>query len=137
MEEVVLLEVNKRRAAGAVCGGKAYPAVSPLTMDPALRNAARRHSKDMATRGFFDHTNPDGQGMDDRIRAAGFLGATATGENIAAGGSTPAGTVQQWMDSPGHCTNIMYAGFQKIGVGYFNGPGSKYGHYWTQNFAGN
>lgn len=137
MEEVVLLEVNKRRAAGATCGGKPYAPVPPLTMDAYLRTSARRHSKDMATRGFFDHQNPDGQSPSDRMRAAGYLGVGYSGENIAAGRDTPAGTVQQWMDSPGHCSNVMHPGFQKLGVGYAYAGGSKYKHYWTQNFAGN
>jgi uncharacterized protein YkwD len=137
MEDAVIVEVNKRRAAGASCGGKSYAPASPLTSNPMLRTSARRHSQDMATRGFFDHQNPDGQGPSDRMRAAGYLGAGYSGENIAAGRDTASGTVQQWMDSPGHCSNIMNPAFQLIGVGYAYGASAKYKHYWTQNFAGN
>jgi uncharacterized protein YkwD len=137
MEDAVIVEVNKRRAAGASCGGKSYGPASPLTSNSMLRTSARRHSQDMATRGFFDHQNPDGQSPSDRMRAAGYLGAGYSGENIAAGRDTATGTVQQWMDSPGHCSNIMNPAFQLIGVGYAYGASAKYKHYWTQNFAGN
>lgn len=137
MEDAVIVEVNRRRAAGATCGGKSYGPASPLTSNPRLRTSARRHSKDMTTRGFFDHQNPDGQSPSDRMRAAGYLGAGYSGENIAAGRDTASGTVQQWMDSPGHCSNIMNPAFQLIGVGYAYGANAKFKHYWTQNFAGN
>ena len=41
-----------------------------------------------------------------------------------------------WMNSTGHCTNIMKAGYADIGVGYAFVSGSSYGHYWTQDFGG-
>ena len=55
-EEEVLDLVNQRRAAGADCGetGTFDPA-GPLTMNPALRCAARNHSMDMGTRNYFAH----------------------------------------------------------------------------------
>lgn len=53
-------------------------------------------------------------------------------ENIAAGNSTAEETMNQWMDSEGHCRNIMNGNLKTIGVGY--APGGPYGHYWTQSF---
>jgi uncharacterized protein YkwD len=101
-------------------------------MDPALQCAARLHSKDMADREFFAHDNPSGEDPWVRIEAAGFTGF-AGGENIAAGRATGQETVDQWMDSDGHCANIMNPEFQFIGVGYY--PGGEYGHLWTQTFG--
>lgn len=136
LEEQVLLEVNARRASGSNCGGRPFSPAIALQGHPALRNAARGHSKDMASRNYFDHNSPEGRSMVDRIRAAGFTNKTTLGENIAAGNSTARETVQQWMDSPGHCMNIMNPDFRYLGVGYFYQSGTQYGHYWTQNFAG-
>ena len=48
----------------------------------------------------------------------------------------PAAVVSGWMSSPGHCANIMNAGFTDIGVGYAFVAGSPYGSYWTQDFGG-
>jgi uncharacterized protein YkwD len=127
--------MNARRAQGATCGVTMYPPAPPLTMDPRLTAAARGHSADMARRGYFDHDTPEGRTMVDRIRAAGYRGGRM-GENIAAGKGTAAETVQQWMDSPGHCENIMDRRYTAVGVGYAFQGGSRLGHYWTQDFGG-
>ena len=136
LEDQVLAEVNARRAMGAVCGDKTFGPAPPLTNHAALRTAARGHSKDMATRNYFDHNNPEGKGPKERIMAAGWLNPGYSGENIAAGNGTSSATVNQWMKSPGHCENIMDKDFKYLGVGYFANPGAKYQHYWTQNFGG-
>jgi uncharacterized protein YkwD len=132
LEDEIVVLVNQYRAEGAICGDEEMPPVGPLTMDPNLQCAARVHSKDMADRDFFDHDNPDGDGPSDRMDAAGYDGRN-WGENIAAGRSTAAATMEQWMNSPGHCTNIMGEDFSLIGVGYY--PGGEYGHVWTQTFG--
>jgi uncharacterized protein YkwD len=36
-----------------------------------LHNSAKRHSEDMALRDFFDHMNPDGATLRDRVEAEG------------------------------------------------------------------
>jgi uncharacterized protein YkwD len=136
LEDQVLAETNVRRAAGAVCGGKPFPAVGPLALHPALRISARGHSVDMATKGYFDHIAPDGSTPTDRMKAAGYNQSGYTGENIAAGNATAKATVQQWMDSPGHCENIMDPHYTLLGVGYAYSESSKYHYFWTQNFAG-
>lgn len=130
--EIVVL-VNQFRAEGANCGGDEMPPVGPLTMDPYLQCAARVHTKDMADRDFFDHDNPDGDGPSERMEDAGYEGRN-WGENIAAGRDTAEETMDQWMNSPGHCSNIMAEDFTLIGVGYY--PGGEYDHLWTQTFGG-
>ena len=90
-----------------------------------LRCAARLHSMDMAVRGFFDHTNPDGESPWDRVDETDYTGF-ASGENIAAGYPDPAAVMEGWMNSPGHCSNIMNPDNDELGVGYYEGD------YWTQ-----
>ncbi|MFF5470894.1 sigma-70 family RNA polymerase sigma factor [Streptomyces achromogenes] len=119
--QVVAL-VNKERAA-AGCG--------PVTEDPLLERAAQGHSDDMAARGFFDHTNPDGAGPGERVTAAGYRWSTY-GENIARGQQTPQAVMDSWMHSPGHRANILNCSFKDIGVGVHHGTG---GPWWTQNFG--
>ncbi len=133
-EEEVLLLVNGARANGASCGGQSFGAADPLTMNGALRCAARVHSKDMAERNFFDHTNPDGEDPFTRMERAGYSYSTA-GENIAAGQTSPTQVMQGWMDSPGHCSNIMNPSFTEIGVGAFEAEGAQYPFLWTQTFG--
>jgi uncharacterized protein YkwD len=130
LEQDVLVLVNEQRAAGADCGSAGvFESVDPLAMNSALRCAARNHSMDMFERDFFSHTNPDGDGPAARIDDAGYDGFT-WGENIAWGYPTPESVIEGWMNSDGHCANIMRPFFTEIGVGYYEG------NYWTQAFGG-
>jgi uncharacterized protein YkwD len=123
---------NMHRATGYDCGGQQMPATGPLVMDAKLQIAAQLHAEDMAQQDYFDHTSLDGRSFSTRIRDAGYT-ASPRGENIAAGNQTPEATMEQWMNSPGHCKNIMSAGSIEIGVGH--GTGGSYRHYWVQTFG--
>lgn len=128
--------MNQRRAAGATCGGTTYGPAPALAVSATLRVAARSHSEEMATHNYFSHTSYDGRTFSQRISAAGYTGASPWGENIAAGQSSPAAVVNGWMNSTGHCANIMNPSYRAIGVGYGYRAASNYGHYWTQDFGG-
>lgn len=136
-EQEVLVLVNEYRAAGANCDteGEFGPA-EPLTMEPMLRCSARLHSKDMFEREFFDHTNPDGLDPFQRMEEAGFEGSYM-GENIAYGQPNPEEVMIDWMESDGHCSNVMNPNFTLIGVGYHEGAANPRDgkHFWTQNFG--
>jgi uncharacterized protein YkwD len=133
-EQAVLQLINAQRAVGATCGGAAFGPSAPLEMDRALQRAARRHSEDMATQDYFDHTSLDGRGPQQRMQDEGYRGLPY-GENIAAGSATAEATVQQWLGSPGHCSLMMSGEVSDIGVGYAFGPSSTWGHYWTLTFG--
>ncbi|MFJ6631825.1 sigma-70 family RNA polymerase sigma factor [Streptomyces sp. NPDC091376] len=120
--EQVLALVNAERSK-AGCG--------PLRGNDKLATAAQRHSADMAARGFFDHTSPDGTDPGDRITAAGYRWSTY-GENIARGQQSPASVMDSWMNSPGHRANILNCSFKELGVGIHDASG---GPWWTQAFG--
>ncbi|ATW50811.1 CAP domain-containing protein [Streptomyces peucetius] len=103
---------------------------SPLKASGALSDLARAHSKDMAARGFFDHTNPDGETPWDRAEKAGVSGLG--GENIARGQADAEAVMASWMNSEGHRANILNCDFTTLGVGVHMGEG---GPWWTQNFG--
>ncbi|MDH6136754.1 RNA polymerase sigma factor (sigma-70 family) [Kitasatospora sp. MAA4] len=121
-QQQVLALVNIQRSQNG-CG--------PLTANSKLQAAAQGQSDDMAARHFFDHTNPDGAGPQQRIEAAGYQWST-WGENIAQGQPTPASVMDSWMQSPGHRANILNCDFKELGVGVHQGPG---GPWWTQDFG--
>jgi uncharacterized protein YkwD len=100
--------------------------LKPLEWHNQLAEVARMHSADMAQRGFFDHTSPDGLNPLDRIQNAG-IACGFVAENIAQGQRTPREVVDSWMDSPGHKANILNENITHIGVGFYD-------YYWTQNF---
>ena len=103
---------------------------SPVTADGALTDLATAFSDDMADRGFFDHTDPDGDTPWDRAKTAGI--SNLGGENIARGQADAEAVMQAWMDSPGHKANILNCDFKTLGVGVHMGSG---GPWWTQNFG--
>ncbi|KOV31380.1 CAP domain-containing protein [Streptomyces caelestis] len=103
---------------------------SPVVASSSLTGLATAFSDDMAERGFFDHTDPDGDTPWDRARTAGI--ANLGGENIARGQADAEAVMQAWMDSPGHKANILNCDFKTLGVGVHMGSG---GPWWTQNFG--
>jgi len=111
-EEVVVVEMTNRT--------RRQQGLRPLAVDPALCAAARDHSKDMVTRGFFSHESPvDGKtSFTDR---AARLGTTAGAENIAKAGGGGEKAFKWWMGSDVHRRNILTEDFRRIGVGYHEG----------------
>jgi uncharacterized protein YkwD len=114
-------------------------ALDSLAYSNHLGTIALHHSRDMAHREFFAHTNPDGQAAIDRYREYGHSDGSA-GENIAkiypdrtASAEDAARTVvDEWMASPGHRENILRDRFEREGVGvYLAQDGAVYA---TQNF---
>jgi hypothetical protein len=139
-EEEVLLLVNEARATGYNCDTEGeFGSAGALTMNGLLTCSARLHSLDMYERGYFAHESPDGTDPGTRIDATGYLWSTY-GENIAQGYTSPQQVVEGWLDSDGHCSNIMNENFTELGVGYYPGDTESGGfggdrHYWTQNFG--
>lgn len=103
---------------------------SPVSANSALTELAQKFSEDMAARGFFDHTDPDGKSPWDRAAAAGI--SDLGGENIARGQTDAAAVMDAWMNSPGHKANILNCDFKTLGVGVHFGNG---GPWWTQDFG--
>jgi len=106
----------------------------PLRLATKLSQAAQRHAEDMVRNRFFSHTGSNGSTLGDRARAVGY-NYSMVGENIAAGGATPAATLRQWMNSPGHRRNILNPRFTEVGFGYVSAPSDLYRHYWVQVFG--
>ncbi|WP_420834151.1 CAP domain-containing protein [Streptomyces yunnanensis] len=118
--EVVSLVNQERARAGC----------SPVTASRELAGLAERFSDDMARRGFFGHTDPDGHTPWDRARDQGI--ADLGGENIARGQSDARAVMASWMDDPEHRANILNCEYKALGVGAHFGPG---GPWWAQEFG--
>ncbi|MEU1514198.1 CAP domain-containing protein [Streptomyces sp. NPDC005811] len=103
---------------------------SAVSANSSLAELAEKFSDDMAARGFFDHTDPDGLTPWDRAEKAGI--SSLGGENIARGQADAAAVMEAWMNSPGHKANILNCDFKTLGVGVHFGSG---GPWWTQDFG--
>jgi uncharacterized protein YkwD len=127
--------VNAFRAQTRDCGSKGtYPAVGALSWSCPLEEAALTHSMDMANNNFFSHTGSDGSSAGLRATRAGYNWWT-WGENIAAGYPSVSAAMQGWIDSDGHCANMMNANFANMGSAKYSNSDSTYGIYWTQVFG--
>ena len=119
--------VNDVRKKGCQCGDTYYPPAQPIAWNDLLEKAALNHSQDMSQNSFFSHTSPSGGNAGTRITAVGYRWMTY-GENIAMGYNDERSVVMGWINSPGHCKNIMNKNYKEMGV-------AKVNSYWTQAFA--
>jgi hypothetical protein len=77
--------------------------------------------------------SPDCPGTSASARLSMF-NASYSGENIAAGNYTAEATICQWLNSPGHRSNMCSSSHGKLGTGHYGGS-SCYGSYWVQDFG--
>jgi uncharacterized protein YkwD len=130
----VLELVNQARAEARSCGRKSFKAAGPLRWNDLLAAVAQRHAADMAQFNYFSHTGRDISTPAARVQRGGYK-YRATGENIAAGQTTPEEAVAGWIKSPPHCENLMNPVFTEMGVAYAVDRNSELGVYWTQVFG--
>jgi uncharacterized protein YkwD len=134
IDQAMLTQLNIARSQGRMCGNENYPVANPVSWSCALESVALEHSRDMGDINFFSHTGSNGLEVSHRVTNAGYVW-NAVGENIAAGQRTLAAVMDGWLDSPGHCSNIMSPAYTEFGAGVYFVDGSIYPLYWTQVFA--
>jgi uncharacterized protein YkwD len=124
---LMLKLVNQARRSGYKCGEEQMPSVGPLMWNDLLEKSSLAHAKDMAEKKFFDHIAPDGSQPADRVSRAGYLWSSV-GENIARGQDSTEEVMEGWLNSPGHCKNILNKNFTQMGAARFQ-------NHWVQNFG--
>lgn len=113
---------NEREVLDIVNAYRALNALSPLKTSSALNGTAAAHSKDMATRQYFNHTSPDGKTLKDRLTAV-FSTYKNSGENLAKGAPDARQAFNCWINSPGHLA-IILGDYDQMGSGISMGSGS-------------
>lgn len=120
--------LNDARARERRCGNHVHDAAALLAWDHRLGEAAAAHSLDMARSQRLSHAGSRGETLEDRIRATGYR-PRAWGENVAAGQPDAASVVLAWLDSPGHCVNIMNPAYTHFGAAVAHDRNGA--RYWT------
>jgi uncharacterized protein YkwD len=115
--------INDARKQGHQCGDTFYQSAPPVSWNDQLEQAALIHSQDMNSKNYFSHIGADGSTAGDRIIQAGYNWLNY-GENIGMGYKNENDVIEGWLNSPGHCKNIMNPGYKEIGL-------AKAGKYWT------
>jgi uncharacterized protein YkwD len=114
-----------------------------LRLHPTLTKVATRYSIQMADDNFFAHVSPGGSSLTSRVKKTSYIKGARSwmlGENLGWGTgrlSTPRDTVDAWMHSPGHRSNILNAKFRDIGIGVTVGTptNSENGGTYTTDFG--
>lgn len=86
-----------------------------LTVNPLLVAAAQAKADDMAEKGYFAHTSPDGSTSWSWFRSAGYSFSHA-GENLAVDFTDSSDVERAWMNSPSHRANILNGTFTEVGI---------------------
>ena len=122
MEDEVLKLVNHEREKAGV---------APLKLNETLNSMANVRAVEASQ--YFSHTRLHGKAcftiFDDFDMDYSY-----SGENLAAGNSTAAATVEQWINSPGHYANMIDPEFTEIGIGFYYDENSTYKYHWVQIF---
>jgi uncharacterized protein YkwD len=141
--------INQARSQTQDCGSEGIKEPVPaLKWNDKLYDAAYMHSNDLAETDTFSHTGSGtqsdiaaqrlhpgvGSTVTERIEYTGYVWSR-NGENIAAGYGTMESTMIAWLNSPGHCANIMSPNFKEVGMALVIKTNSQYYDYWTQDFG--
>ena len=121
------LDEQEARAVTALNLTRTLLGLAPVAVDLRLCAAARDHSNDMKTLGFFSHESPV-PGKATPWDRAKLFGTTASAENIAAGYPDGNAVNEGWFHSPGHHKNML-GNHKRVGVG-------RVGTHYTQLFGG-
>ncbi len=105
--------LNDVRARGIACRSGAT--ASPLAWSERLADAAQTQAREMARLDRLSHRDGRNQGLGERVRAVGYVLGTAV-ENVAVGYPSLDDVVDAWLDSEGHCENIMNAAVLEFGL---------------------
>jgi len=152
LEQLIHNNVNEQREAVGL---------KPLILDSKLSDIARKHSQDMVENNYFSHYNSLGGGPTERAAKVGYICQKRVGNSIRSGiaenchldylyssitkvngipfydWNTPEqialSTINGWMNSPGHRSNLLNSGYDCEGIGVAISSDDKV--YVTQDFC--
>lgn len=91
-----------------------------LHVNELLTQAAELKAQDMAAKGYFAHTSPEGHSPWYWLQQVGYKYSSA-GENLAVNFYDSEDVDQAWMNSPTHKANIIKKDYTEIGIGVARG----------------
>lgn len=131
--EEVLALANAWRQEARQCGAQAWNAAPALRWNEALQRSAQRFAVELAARGELSHEGIGSPTLRERVRETGYA-LRAVGENLAAGPLGLDEVFSLWTASEVHCSNLMRADYQELGLACVNGKGP-YERFWVLHLA--
>jgi len=130
------LSAPEQRIVQLINQARVAQGLGPLTLTPELNAAAKAHAQDMATKGYMEHTAPNGSTPQSRAIGAGY-GAPANSawlvlEVISARQTAEAAA--NWLLSDRLHRGVLLRGYwREMGAAYVEG--GPYGQFWVVEFG--
>jgi uncharacterized protein YkwD len=102
----------------------------PLKLQPALTEAARAHSRDLAKWDRISHFGSDGSNPWDRVKRAGY-NAKLAAENVGTGQATIEEVIKGWQASAGHNRNLLLPEAEHMGIALAHDGKTEFKTFWT------
>jgi uncharacterized protein YkwD len=94
--------------------------LTQLVLNTQLTQAAQLKAQDMADKGYFSHTGPNGEKPWTWLQEAG-VNYSYAGENLAINFRNSNNVVKAWVNSPKHRENLVNSTFTEVGFGIAEG----------------
>jgi uncharacterized protein YkwD len=122
--------LDAERARDLVNAYRKANGMRPLKLQPALTEAARAHSRDLAKWDRISHFGSDGSNPWDRVKRAGYHAKLAA-ENVGTGQVTVDEVLKGWQASPGHNKNLLLPDAEHMGIALVQDPKTEFKTFWT------
>lgn len=90
-------------------------ATAPVVWNERLAGAAQAQAREMVRLDRMSHRDRQDRGLGERLRAASYPFRAAV-ENVAVGFASIDDVVDAWLESEGHCENLMNAAVREFGL---------------------
>ena len=131
--EAAMRRLNEARLRGVTCRAGTTFTAAPLTWSESLAAAARVQAAEMARLQRMTHFDSQSRSLAERLRAIGYRYSLAV-ENVGVGYSSLDEVVDAWLESEGHCENLMNAAVLEFGLACIDAGASgalEERRYWT------
>lgn len=113
--DAAAVRLNDIRTRGVACPSGATSTTVTVAWNDRLADAAQVQASEMARLDRIGHRDSHNRGLGERLRAAGYRFGTAV-ENVAVGFASIDDVVDAWLESEGHCENMMNAAVHEFGL---------------------
>jgi uncharacterized protein YkwD len=122
--------LDAERARELVNAYRKEKGLRPLKLQPALTEAARAHSHDLAKWDRISHFGSDGSNPWDRVKRTGY-NAKLAAENVGTGQASFDEVMKGWRASPGHNKNLLLPEAEHMGIALVQDPKTEFKTFWT------
>jgi uncharacterized protein YkwD len=122
--------LDAERARDLVNAYRKEKGLKALKLQPALTEAARAHSRDLAKWDRISHFGSDGSNPWDRVKRAGY-NARLAAENVGTGQITIDEVIKGWQGSPGHNKNLLLGEAEHMGIALVQDSKTEFKTFWT------